>query len=73
MTLADEIAYDTQRIRALSRTRPHVFVEDKDAIARHLLRLASEVRTTFGGTPPHVVPGIRVIGGQDVRVERRRA
>ena len=76
MTLADELArkieaaaHHTRRIQALSRTRPHVFAEQKDAIARDLIKLASELRTTFGGTPARIVPGIRTIGGQDIRVE----
>ena len=80
-TPADEIAAeiwairrDVQNILPLSRTRPHVFAEQKDDLARRLDRLGTKVRDTFGGTPPRISPGtIQTPNGRRVRVEHRRS
>ena len=65
---------DVQRIDALSRTRPHIFAEQKDELARRLDRLATRVRDTFGGTPNRLVTGtFRGPTGRRVQVEHRRA
>lgn len=79
MTLADQIASDleaiakdTLRIEALSRTQPHVFAEQKDAVARRIQSMATKVRHTFGGAPARFEPGvITAERGRRVRVERR--
>ena len=78
---ADEIAAeiwairrDVQNILPLSRTRPHVFAEQKDDLARRLDRLQTKVRDTFGGTPTRLQPGtIKGPTGRRVQVEHRRA
>lgn len=79
MTLADEIAQDilavrrdVRRIEALSRTRPHVFAEQKDDVERRLDKIAARVRNTFGGTPERMEAGRRTgPKGKAFRVERR--
>ena len=80
-TPADEIAAeiwairrDVQNIVPLSRTRPHVFAEQKDDLARRLDRLHTKVRDTFGGAPARLAPGtIKGPGGRRIRVEHRRS
>ena len=79
-TPADEIAAelwairrDVQNILPLSRTRPHVFAEQKDNLARRLDALHTRVRDTFGGTPTRFVPGaIKGPTGRRVTVEHRK-
>ena len=77
---ADEIAAelwairrDVQNILPLSRTRPHVFAEQKDNLAKRLDALHTRLRDTFGGTPERIVPGaIKGPTGRRVIVERRK-
>ena len=79
----EAIAHDAERIQALSRTQPHVFLEQKDMIAKRLRKLASDLRNTFGGAPHpgddaqqrfRIVPGRRTMArGREVRVEIRKA
>lgn len=80
-TPADEIAAelwairrDVQNILPLSRTRPHVFAEQKDELAKRLDKLHTRIRNTFGGTPARMPAG-PVAGprGRLVRVEHRRS
>ena len=80
LTLADTLsrsieaaAEDVLRIRALSRTQPHCFAEDKDVIARRLRTLAAELRNAFGGPATQFRPGTIAAGRHVIRVERRRA
>ena len=61
-------------MRPLSRTEPHAFVEDKDAVDRRLDRLATKFRVRFGGTPMKFATGtLRGPTGRRVVVERRRS
>ncbi len=54
----EEVASTVGRIRALSRTEPHCFVEEKDAAEKRLRKLAVEVRDTFGAAPVCGEPGL---------------
>lgn len=74
----DAAADRTFSIRALSRTNPHVFAEDKDAVRAELRAIAAEVRNTFSGQAGQFRPGpITVVQrGRERRVlvaTRRRA
>jgi len=63
-----------QQIRPLSRTEPHAFVEDKDAVERRLDRLETRFSVRFSGTPTRFPTGtIRGPTGRRVQVELRRA
>lgn len=69
-----KIRRDVQQIDPLSRTRPHIFAEQKDALAKRLDGVATKLRVTFGGTPTRYRTGAIVSGkGRRVQVERRRA
>lgn len=77
---ADEILADLaeiqrlgRAIRPLSRTDPHAFCEDKDALDRKVDRLMTRFRARFGGTPSKFGTGT-ILGpkGRLVKVERRR-
>ena len=79
-TPADEFLAEIEAIRRLnwamqplSRTDPHAFVEDKDAVDRRLDRLATRFRVRFCGTPVKFSTGtVRGPTGRRVQVERRR-
>lgn len=82
MTRADELSRDLERaaravldIRPLSRTQPHAFLEDKDAAFRRLMKVAAELRNSFGGPATQFRTGRLVIAGtrREIRVETRRA
>lgn len=73
LAMADQVT----RIRAHHRLRPHVFLEDKQELAREMRRLASDMKTV-GRLPSRTLPGRFQPGpivsstGRIVRVEVRR-
>lgn len=71
----EAVAHDVERIEALSRTQPHIFAEQKDALSRRLRKLAAELRNTFGGPAGQFVSGQMVVShkGRQVRVVTRKA
>lgn len=69
----DDIGRQALRLRALSRTRPHVFLEDKQELAKSIFALATEIRRA-GRLPERsgrFEAGTIAASGRLVRVERR--
>ena len=71
---ADDLGRRALRLRALSRTRPHVFLEDKEELAKAVFQLAEDLRR-FGRLPQRTASfraGAVVSGQRAIPVETRR-
>lgn len=71
---ADDLGRQALRLRALSRTQPHVFLEDKQELAKAVFELAEEMRK-LGRRPARTSEfrsGEAVIRDRAVVVEVRR-
>ena len=72
---ADDLGRQALRLRALSRTRPHAFLEDKEELAKAVFQLGEDLRR-FGRLPQRTAafrPGTLVIASRSVAVETRRS
>ena len=71
---ADDLGRQALRLRALSRTRPHAFLEDKEELARAVFKLAEDIRQigrrSERSSAFHPCPVL--VGDRSIPVETRR-
>ncbi|WP_158810438.1 hypothetical protein [Beijerinckia sp. L45] len=73
--LLENYARSVERIRGVSRTKPHAFVEDKSEVVNDMRQHARRLRTVeqAAAARPTGRPGERRIDGRVIHVEIRRA